>query len=606
MARRDSEENPPDVDIANEAIELVRQEVNKWEDATAWVTDKVAFRMRDLIRQLRKNYWGVYDHPVDPTTGRKKIWVPLTQSLCDAAIKTSDLDQKDVNVRAKKSESIPTAALLRAVVKDYLDEMYFGEHLDMLTRDIAIDGTAVWKTIEIDGKPKKTKVDLLNCYIDPTEENIQTAFRFTERSLSTADEMRAMDGWVNTDNLTPTTVLSRNDRNSNITESSASKFIDVYELWGKIPLHLITGDKNDKELVEGHVVVSGLEGKPTFHLAEKNLKKIKPYEEAWYIKVSGRWYGMGIAEKVLMLQLWLNTIVNIRINRSYVSQLGLFLIKRGAGITPQMISRLGANGGLLVNNTDDIQQLVMQEASQSSYQDEQNIVGWARQVTSAFEVVTGEQLPSSTTATAVATQQTGALSQFSMIKEGIGIFLQRWLDRHCIPVLAKNLQVEDIVRIGGEDITMDMAERVAAYMAALEFENALEKGLVPSEEELLMFMQQAQEMVARQPGLFIETVQKLVADDVEAKVFVTTEEINPAVIVTNLINMMNIVQQTQPELVAPTVKQIYDLLGLPMPRVPAMRPQQVPVDYQSQNSPTTPQQQLTKSTTFDNAERVQY
>jgi hypothetical protein len=52
------------VDVANEAIGLVRKEVNQWSNCTAWITDKVAFRMKDLIRTLRNNYWGVFTNPM--------------------------------------------------------------------------------------------------------------------------------------------------------------------------------------------------------------------------------------------------------------------------------------------------------------------------------------------------------------------------------------------------------------------------------------------------------------------------------------------------------------------------------------------------------------
>lgn len=596
-----------DTDIEAEAVALVKGEVAQWENAIAWVTDKVAFQMRDLIRTLRKNYWGVFDNPTDPTTGRKKIWVPLTHSLCDAVTKNIDLDQKDVNVRAKKAESVPTASLVRALVKNYLDKMYFGEHIDEMERQLAIDGTVVWKTIEQDGEPKKINVDLLNFYIDPSEENIQSAFRVTERALLTPEQVKAMDGWINTD-VTPSVSVARTDKDMNSTNSGASHYVDVYEMWGQIPKRLITGRKKDTEMVSGHIVVSGLEGTgPKVHLIEENKNELKPYEEVRYTRVTGRWYGVGVAEKIMMLQLWLNTIVNIRINRSYVSQLGLFLIKRGAGITPQMISRLGSNGGILVNNTDDIQQLVMQEASQASYQDEQNIVGWARQVTSAFEVVTGEQLPSSTTATAIATQSTGAMSQFSMVKKGIGMFFQRWIDRHCIPIIAKNIKLNDIIRVAGDDVTEEITERVAAFMAATEVEAAFERGEIPTEQDVLNFIEKAKAEIQRQPSLFVQAVQKLAADDVETQVYVTDEELNSSVVVTNLINMLNIVQATRPDIVEPTVRQIYDILGLQYPKS-APKPQMpmIGADYQSMQNPTTPTEQLTKSATFDNAQTPQY
>ena len=128
-------------DIRAQAISLIKEEKNAWQDATAFVTEKVSFNMRNLLRTLRKNYWGVFDKPLDPMTGRKKIWVPLTESMVENVVKNIDLDQKDINFRAKKADAVGLASVARSLVKNRLDEMFFGEYLDELERVITIDGT---------------------------------------------------------------------------------------------------------------------------------------------------------------------------------------------------------------------------------------------------------------------------------------------------------------------------------------------------------------------------------------------------------------------------------------------------------------------------------
>src|SRR5262245_51436058 len=101
-------------DILMEAVKLVRDDVGAYEDATAFVTEDVAFHIRSLIRRLRKNYWGIFEEPIDPHTKREKIWVPLTEIVVDDVVKNIDLDQKDVNFRAKKPAGIEFTEVLRA------------------------------------------------------------------------------------------------------------------------------------------------------------------------------------------------------------------------------------------------------------------------------------------------------------------------------------------------------------------------------------------------------------------------------------------------------------------------------------------------------------
>jgi len=100
----------------------------------------------------------------------------------------------------------------------------------------------------------------------------------------------------------------------------------------------------------------------------------------------------------MFLQVYQNMIVNMRIVRSTVTQLGLFKIRKGSGVTPEMMKRLAVNGALPVENMQDVEQFVMQEASSASYKDEEVSQTWAERATGAFETVTGEQLPTTTTA----------------------------------------------------------------------------------------------------------------------------------------------------------------------------------------------------------------
>ena len=195
--------------IEEKASNLVLSEVRMWEDASAFVTERVEFMIRPLIRQLRKNYWGVFDTPTDPNTGRKKIWPPLTETVVEDTIKNFDLDQKDVKVRSKNPRAFITSRILRPVLHDYLTSINFNEVLDETERVLAIDGTVVWKSWEENGKIKRRTVDLLNFYIDPLAESIEETPAVIERAVVPISTVKGMSGWMNTnmvegqENITP-------------------------------------------------------------------------------------------------------------------------------------------------------------------------------------------------------------------------------------------------------------------------------------------------------------------------------------------------------------------------------------------------------------------
>ena len=597
-------------DIESQAIAIVKDEIDNYEDGVTFITEKVAFAMRPLIRTLRKNYWGIFDEEIDPTTGRKKIWVPLSANIVDATRKLVDLDAKDMNFRSKHKDGYAITDILRTATHEWMEDTYFGEELNETITPFCIDGTTVWKTWEgkdENGKPtvERRTVDLLNVYIDPTADDIQSAYRFTERAVMNKQNIMAMTGWINTEDAEPQTGLNPNDPKMDMSSRSVTtKGIEVFEMWGKIPKSLITGEAKDKDTeVDGHIVVSGIRGKgnSVVHLIEQNVNKdkegkvIKPYEEARYMKVPGRWYGVGPTEKVMMLQLWINTIVNIRINRSYVSQLGIFKVRSGSGISPRQLQRLSANGVVKVKSMDDIEQLVMQEASQASYADEENVVSWAQRVTSALDVVTGTPLPASTTATGAAIQDRNTKDAFTIVKESLGSFLQRWYNRHALPIVAKGIKKgKDAKVLGIFDNAKELRERIVASKAIEEVEKLWKEGIVPTTDELNQAFTAAEETLAKDEDITVEVLHDIIVKGIDAKFFVTNEEMDVGVTMNNLVNML----QVAPEFKSLLVPQVMDLMGLKVPTQSELREaQEREIQAQQQQAQPTEKdlQQLTTS-----------
>lgn len=566
-------------DIEAKAINIVDNERRNWEDAVCYVTEKVAFKMRQLIRICRKNYWGVFDEPIDPNTKQEKLWWHLSLKVVEDIVKNIDLDQKDVNFIAKNPDGYSITEVIRAYVKEYLSAIYFGETLDETERQLCIDGTVVWKTWSEGKEVRRRTVDLLHFYIDPTEENIQSAYRVTERAILLPDQLAGMKGWMNTEDIKGSQALDKNDadRASANSTPTTGKFVDVWETWGKIPKYLLTGKKEDMEIeVDGHIVVSGLQsGDKRVHKIEMNDNKdsegntIKPYEECRTVKIAGRWYGLGFIERILALQENLNTTMNIRSNRQRIAQLGLFKIKKGAGITAQMLSNLPTSGAVVVNNPDDLQQMNIDGPDDSSYKDEEVIKEWASGVAQAYPASTGEQSPASASATAIAVESNASRTAYTMLQDAMGSFIERWVDRHLLPRLAKKMSQKDLLRILRDDEKYkEIVEKVVNYYA---LESLPEDGNVILPQEIEAELESATEKLMKKDGLFFELVQEIIAKNVCTKVVVTSESMNPNIMVRNIIDVLNIA----PEYKEPFTKEIFNLMGLEAPKLPKPVPAEV-------------------------------
>ena len=101
------------------AINIVDKERTNWEDAVVYVTEKVGFRMREMIRLFRKNFWGVYDQPIDPTTQREKFWIPLVETLVEPLVEPP----VEINITYKNNKYIN--AQLPSIIEQLLNSLDF-------------------------------------------------------------------------------------------------------------------------------------------------------------------------------------------------------------------------------------------------------------------------------------------------------------------------------------------------------------------------------------------------------------------------------------------------------------------------------------------------
>lgn len=569
-------------EVKAEAINIVKNEVNNYKDGLFFITENVAVATRPLIRLLRKNYWGVFDQPIDKVTGKEKQWVPLTRLVVDSTRKLSDIDLTRLNFIATDTDGTGVSHMVRGFTRDWMYKNFFGEVIDDSILQMCIDGTTVWKTYAVKEKGKtvikRRTVDILNTFIDPTADSIQSAHAFTERALLSPKEIQQMTGWTDTENLKTKGNLHRSEMDL-LQTAPTGEFVDVYETYALAPKWLVTKNADDTELIDVVIVVSGIEtGDIRVHSLEKNTNTdkygnvVKPYEEMRYMKVPGRWAGVGPAEMVMKLQEWINLIVNLRITKNTAASLGLFKIRANAGITQQMFSNLAARGVIKLKDLGDIENMRIDEASESSYRDEGVAKGWAFEVTSTYDVSRGASGIASASATATSLQDQNTKSGFMLVKDSIGHMLNRWMDRHFLPHVPQMMKEAGKATIYHDfDDIDEIRQRVVSYLAMQHLDDS--NNALPTEEELTLAMQNAEEELRKNKNLFFELVDEIVVNNIDMLPTWVNETTDVSVATNNLINMSNIIQD--PAVRNDFAKQALDLMGLPIPeslRKPAVAP----------------------------------
>lgn len=527
------------------AMQIIKKETTAWDGIDSFVSDSASFNMRDEIDNARKNYYGKFNQTTDSDTGLKKLFVPLTEWTVESIVKNIDLDLKDIHVKAPEGKDKAVATIVKLVTLHFLKRINFSETLNDLIRRLTIDGTAIVKIFPQFNKefgrnmPQLRIVDPLNIVIDPTAYSLHDV-PFIEKSRLSIDEIERHTDWKNKDHI--------------VYQQGSVPTTTVVERWGKIPLSFVTQNEEDhNKWVEG-VIIGSINSKDNpklrvantsigdsdqeqgaiiIHKIARNKMKFKPYEETWLKRTPSRWFGRGIPEQLRHLQEWMNTVVNIRRDEALNKLAGKYKIRKGGGIGIQHLQGLKAGGAIVVEEMDDIQELSERDVKPSAYQEPQEILSMADRVTGSFDISRGEGLPASLPATTAVLQDRGARSTFSLIQENIGLFLERVLRRHIIPMVLQQLKEGEVVRITGELEDLEILDQAA--INAFVNEMGADKGIF----EKRRLRKQAEEKLASFGKDRFAKIQKFIFDTFyDVEVYVTDEKFDPAVMVRQLNDLL--------------------------------------------------------------------
>lgn len=568
-------------------IRIMQNEKANWEDGHVFVTDKVQWIMKNVVKKARKNYFGIFNQQKDPVTGRDKVFIPLTEWTVETMLKNIDIDTKNIEVKARHPRAYLKAQVFRHILRKKLNDIGFGKILNQWLRRAAIDGTAYLKALEEDGKLAVRVVDRLNMITDPSVECLYDSAGRTERHVMTKpefdqlelDNAEYVDGSKTIDRVNIDTVSALQTPNE-------VPFVEVYERHGYWPEFVRTGDDADRnKYFFGRAVVSGLASKvPVVHLVEALKESEDPYGEGKLKEVPNRHDGRGIGEMLFNIQAYLNEIVNSRMNKARVAQLGLF--KMTGNVTPQQFKRLFTTGGIKLDQASDISVLDTGTVDPSSYKDEEQAYTWGTRVTGTTNE---DEVQSNRPATNALIEQQGASKGYNLRIEDLMLNLAEFIQEKVLPIIKKELKAKrgELERITGDpDILRKLDE---AFVRNKVYENI--NALSPTEKEMLaetgldietIVQQGVENMKSMGEDRFIPILDDLFDTDYDVEIVITDESINRSV-------MANMLQQTL-GILAPlglpvknTLRELYDVMGLDgenlvqdMPAIPPMAQGQTP------------------------------
>ena len=554
-------------EIQGQAIRVLSEFLIRHEEGNFQISRNKIMRMRFLLDTIRENYFGVFKKDKD-LIGQQKIFYPLTEALVWENVKNIDIDTKDVNTKANNPSQYGTAVIVRNMVRDWMEKNAFGEQINDGLMYFALDGHEVKKKVlarcEQTGKTqlKTERVDLRNIFRSMTGGSLQEE-DFIERSIQDVSYLKeAFNGkWINLDKIKGGNKVP-SIHNEDKLEESVSPEIDLYEAYMKIPKSWLTGRMADSEVyVNGKVTASGLlNGTALIHRIEE-WNKIRPYEEAKFEEAPGRWLGRGIGEKCVYLQIYLNTIYNVRRNNNLALMNQLFVYREGSGVTPEKMAKLFAGGAIGVQQVGDVARLDTRNINfTESINEEQNIVQMANRLASSQEASTGEALPSSTPATNAIIQSRAVKTSFQLRQERYGLFLSMLFKRQLLPDFWRVYKKDDVLRLMGEEETSKLKRKLTKYYTDLAITEGGNK-ITPQQRDAIEA--EVKRQIEERDELWIGIEDLKDADKVDISFYITDETFDKSTVLQNLQQVLTSYHQFSQDPNAQVIlRNIFDLLGL--------------------------------------------
>ena len=562
----------------SEVIRLLNAERDNWRDGAVFVTDKVQFIMRNVVKKARKNYFGIYQQENDPITGRRKIFIPFTEWIVETMLKNIDIDTKDIDVKARTTDDILASQIYRFILKKSLNDIEFGETLNAMLRRCAIDGTSFLKAEEIDGKLVVSVVDRLNMIYDPSV-TLDDSSGIQERFVIPKPEFDELD-LPNSEFVAGTTTVDRMGVEMSTGKNTTTEipYVEVYARYGFLPDFVLTGKDEDMNSYSYmKAIVSGLDSNTVVHTIEKVDNH--PYGDFRLKEVPNRGDGRGVPEMLFNIQAYLNEVVNIRLNKARIGQTDLY--KLFGNVTPQQFKRMFASHAIKLDEQSDVVPLQTGPVDPSTYTDEERAYTWGTRVTGTTNE---DEVQGNRPATNALIQQQGVSKGYNLRMEGIFLSLSKFIEKKMMPIINKNLTDKEVVRITGD---LDDLKEIDQKLVKNKVRNDIAE--MPLSKRMNVTPEVMQEMIAGEmkalegqgDNRYVEIAKEIFSTNYDISITPADEELNKAVMAQSLTSVMGILAQSGLP-IKDTLKELLDTLGLPAERMIKDQPEETPAQQEAQ------------------------
>jgi hypothetical protein len=527
--------------------------ISRNSNGTVYITDKVSYNLKDIIEDNHRLYNSQYEQPLD-NTGLEKIFFNIGWIMYRTVFYSSDIDQKDLQMRATNPNAVGGVALVRMAVENYLSRIHFGKTMDEIRAYMIAHGTAITKVAH--GEPML--VDLRNVIRPPHIENIQDS-GVCERVYYSYEEMMELT----VDDAAKEYIHEMWERmqKENIYMFPVYEFWHQFEINGKLQkgcqrwldceMLMAENQQTNQTMWEPYCFLDEFKTPYKKRRTSRAMTKkfgeyedIYPYMQMNFIDVPGRWLGFGTFELLKGLQVYYNEKWHLYRKKDILDLRGIFKHQKGvsnASLEQRFLDAMETGAFIDLEQDENIERLIIDMKTGEFVASIDKIMELARQIIGVTAQGIGQDMPSTTTATVGILNQKSQQTTYDYVIERCSHGFTALFEDFYMATILEEISEEEMFQIVGDPSELRELDNhfIENQVNTMAHEFKMQNGFYPQAELVDSWRD---EMKSKQETFGDMRFAELKKDVIEAipftiQFYVNNERFDKGVMIQNLTNL---------------------------------------------------------------------
>lgn len=539
-------------------IDATNNIIGSYYNDTVSIVDGLEYSQFETIKQIEYYINSRYLSGSKDSLGRDKPFFNIVNAKVNTSITATDVDTKDINVYAENPGAFDKSFLIQREVNEWMKENEFGITLNEMIETRAKYGGLIVKKVLENGKLRIEVPEwknLITDQVDIVNGVIIERHYFTPSDL--IKKLRAFNQNVKAEDVMK---LASDQRQVGKDKTKTStKYITVYEVHGNFPKTMIDEEADEFEYSNQYHLIAGEKDQKqiVLHSAEEIES---PYRYLSWRSIQGRGLGVGVVEEGFEAQMWTN---DAKIKEKEVVELASRVILQTDDDKLQNNILTDLDNGSILKIQPGKQVGQLNTISGSVPQLKSIVTDWDEQYSKAasiFDTNTGNPLPANTPFRSAVLQSQNANSLFEYRREEFGLFIQSIFMDWIIPYLTNKMNTEHILasNYSAEEL-MQIDTAFATAEANNRFTDEVLSGKVLSSADYEAMRQRYLDFIRETKERRFLKIPEGYFKDVKTKVNVniTGEQVNKAVVLESLNNILTLAANNPNVLQDPTLSKIF-------------------------------------------------